>query len=60
MTSPDDVLALARAVETRYRTKPGCEWCGREDFQIKMQDHAPDCPVPIAQWLIAEAERGEG
>lgn len=54
MTSPSDVLALARAVVGyRYVVDPGyyrCLFCHHSG----KDEHWPDCPVPIAQRVIEE------
>lgn len=54
MTSPSDVLALARAVVGyRYVVDPGyyrCLFCHHSG----KDERWPDCPVPIAQRVIEE------
>lgn len=51
MTSPSDVLALARAVLKHHDIFMGnvwaCWFC-----KCPLQNHKPDCPVPIAQRVI--------
>lgn len=53
MTSPSDVLVLARAVirlaEYSYHGIPACRDC-----PFKGGAHSADCPVPIAQRVIEE------
>lgn len=62
MTSPSDVLALARAVKGSYerRTPNGCEcWHCQSPLGLsrKNDTHIGDCPVPIAQRVIEEEEK---
>lgn len=54
MTSPEDVLALARAVMGRIG--PSTVYCAYCWANIS-REHRPDCPVPIAHRVIAEAEK---